>query len=190
MSTPEIRASLLYVSRRWRGLWRDVDQVQDLVEALKAGEAWAARSAAQALAPALSRVTTRGTFITAAPRSRPDRPSLAPLVKHLAELLGCVAVAPLLERAEPVPSSRLLRRGGLAGVCAERHASTICAVGPVPRGPVVVIDDVVTTGATLMACQQVLRRAGCPSAIALAALARASRPPFERAPDPPSGKAR
>ena len=40
------------------------------------------------------------------------------------------------------------------------------------------ICDVATSGATLRACEQVLRAAGCRAPITLAAVARSARPPF------------
>ncbi len=181
MCGPDVHAALTYVSRRWRGLWPAIDDVQDLIEGLKVGEAWAAGLGAGRLAEQLRDVVAPGGVIAVAPRSRPGRPSLAPLARCLAKLLGCRARPNLLVRRRPVPSSRRLRRRGRPGVPLQRHATTIRVVGPLPRRPLLVVDDVVTSGATLLACERVLREAGCLGPIALAAVARTKRPPFAKA---------
>ena len=53
MPASGIHAALEYVSRRWRGLWPALDEVQDLIEAPKRGERRAAAVCAAELAKIL-----------------------------------------------------------------------------------------------------------------------------------------
>jgi ComF family protein len=76
-------------------------------------------------------------------------------------------IAVALARRSGLPLVRALRRGGRSsrqlGASREaRRAATLdFRVRAAPPEHVVLVDDVHTTGATLHACAEVLRRAGC-----------------------------
>ena len=90
------------------------------------------------------------------------------LAAAVARSSGVRFVPRLLERARATEQQARLGRTDRAGNV--RGAFRIA--GPLPRGRVVLVDDVVTTGSTLAACVEVLRARGCEVVGALA-LARA-----------------
>jgi predicted amidophosphoribosyltransferase len=70
----------------------------------------------------------------------------------------------LLARRGRGPEARRAQTG--ASAAARRRGPSFTARGPVP-GPVVVVDDVTTTGATLRAAAEALRAAGAPWVVGL-----------------------
>lgn len=90
-------------------------------------------------------------------------PHMLRLARHCAEALAsrgaAAAVAPALELGagarDAVGLSRVQREANLAGRVHTRRAGL-----PPPGTPVVLLDDVVTTGATAAACTRALREAG------------------------------
>jgi predicted amidophosphoribosyltransferase len=83
----------------------------------------------------------------------------------LAQALAARTGLPLLELLERTDDGR--RQVGRARSQRVRRPPRFIALRPA-LGPVVLVDDVVTTGATLGACAHALRQAGCSSEKALA----------------------
>lgn len=109
----------------------------------------------------------------AARRSRghdPVRALAARAARRLAARGWPVELAPVLAQRRRVADQ--------AGLSAARRAGNLRgafrAAGPVPRGPCVLVDDVVTTGATLAEAARALREAGArvPLAVTVAATRR------------------
>lgn len=85
------------------------------------------------------------------------------------ELLGRQVAArahleclPLLERPRTRDQRRLSAQGRIANL-----SRRFAVQGPIPRGGLLLVDDVMTTGATLCAAAEALRSAGCPVLYAL-----------------------
>lgn len=94
------------------------------------------------------------------------------LAKRLARALGCPLVSRALERTRPTrPQTELTRRERLLGP----SGSFAARPGEVGERAVLLLDDVVTTGATLRAASQALRAAGARRVTSLA-LAAAPEP--------------
>lgn len=98
----------------------------------------------------------------------------ADLAQRLARATGARFAPLFFERLRPTPSQKGMsadqRRRNLAGAIGVRAASVATAHG----AHVVIIDDVMTTGATLNACARAARKAGAASVEALV-LARAMK---------------
>ena len=180
-SSIPIYTVFVYISRtRYRGMYAECDDVQDLVQKLKDGDRSATQEAAAALADHPSLRGFRGVVIPA-PRSSAGRSSLAGFARELVDLgVGSRVEVPVV-RHTPVESSRLRRREGLPGVPAEEHLRTLGVGehGIDPKEDVLIVDDVVTTGATINSIAQVLRDGGHRGKIIGAAVASTEPNPTE-----------
>ncbi len=101
----------------------------------------------------------------------------AELARMVAPLLGATLAPDLAQRVRATPEQSRLdaaaRRRNLAGAFTVSGHPQGCAAGRVPRR-VLVIDDVVTTGATVRELSHTLRAAGAEEVVVLA-IARAGR---------------
>ena len=88
------------------------------------------------------------------------------LALALAAVVPSASVVVAVTRVHPVPSSHRRRRSGCDGLTPAEHASSFeCSAVLDPSRPVVLVDNVLVSGATAMGAALVLRR---PDAIALA----------------------
>lgn len=150
-------------------VWRHEGVVRDLVLRLKLGGGrTCAEPLIDGLVQALHRSGTSADAVTWPPCSRADKRRRG--FDH-AELLGRGVAAAL-----GLPASPLLRRAirvadqaGLSGE--DRRINLVGAFGPAAPSPgrVLLVDDVVTTGATLRACAEILTGAGAAHVEAFAA---------------------
>lgn len=166
-----------YLSRtRHRGYSTACDQVQDLVDAVKLEDPRALRSAARLMA---YHPRVRGTraVLVPAPRSGAGRASRALAQALLLEGTG-LRVVEAVVRETSTASSRLARRVGQAGTTEADHVRSMRYAGGLrPFDDVLLVDDVLTTGATLRAMVQVLRAAGHQGRIGAVVVAAAPKIP-------------
>ena len=155
-----------YVSPRHRQLTPREEHVRAVAYALKVPDPAAVHEAALAMAS----LVPPGAALVPIPSSAGSLTANAALAGALAGLTGGY-VAPILRRASPVEASHQRRRRGEHGLLPEAHAASFAATGPVPPGPVVLVDNVVTSGATLEGAWRVL---GSPARMIGVAYARAS----------------
>lgn len=135
-----------------------------VIRALKEeGRTGLARALAPALAHALAAVAPAGAIVTPVPSSRTaDRRRGYRLVELMLRHAGVRSERVLRVQRAPADQRGLgrdARRANVAGAFVARGA---------PAGPIVVVDDVVTTGATLAEAVRALRAAGAREVIGVA----------------------
>lgn len=150
-----------------------------VVLSLKAGDAAAARAVAKRLIAENPKLRRFRGVIVPAPRSTIARLPHTHLAQALHNLGVGTQVATLVKRTRDVPSSRMLRRRGEPGLTSEQHEETLRAQEGYKNLPVLIVDDVFTTGATLRATIQVLKRAGYRGPFSAAVAAYAIESPNE-----------
>lgn len=144
--------------------WVYDDRAAELVQALKYAERPAlAAGLGASLAAALPRSWQRPDLVLEVPLHRTrERERGYNQAAGLADALAATLAAPrwpgaLIRTRATVPQARLggeARRRNLAGAFAARHPERL------DGRRIVLVDDVLTTGATLEACLEVLHRAG------------------------------
>lgn len=142
-----------YVSPRERELTTKEAVVRGVSYGLKYADPPALTEAVRVMAPLLPKRATLVPIPTSSGNLEPN----AELAARLAAATGGV-VARLIERRRPVPSSRERRLRGDPGLTAEDQERSLRATGAVPSGPVVLIDNVLTTGATFEGAWRTLGR--------------------------------
>jgi predicted amidophosphoribosyltransferase len=170
LSAPSNRQAIPEIDRVVAA-WEHDGAARNLVLDLKLGGArWAAEPMAAAMCAAAARAGLRGDVVTWVPGRRRDTAQRGYdhaelLARRVARRLGLRQVG-TLRRIRPVGDQASLaardRFANLAGAFVAR---------PCPAA-VVLVDDVVTTGATAAACGAALRAAGATSVEVLAACRR------------------
>lgn len=152
----------VYVRPRLRSLTAEEERVREIARRLKVGDAEAIEQAAREMAPAIP----AGAVLVPIPGHSGDLwPNLV-LCRAIADVVGCRVVA-AIRREAAVESSRERRKRGLGSVPPEgqRMVAVRRALDGL-SGPILFIDNVVTTGSTFEAARRAL---GCGFGVAYAA---------------------
>lgn len=117
------------------------------------------------LAPAMARVLRAvpdGVVLVPVPASAPSlrRRGFAPVAELLRLAAGTHVVVPVLRAARRPLHGAQKSRDRRARAAAVRGNFVVLDAAPVPGTPVLIVDDVLTSGATMAECARVLRAAG------------------------------
>ncbi len=137
-----------YVSPRERNLMPAEAEVRDTAYGLKTAEPLAVERAASRMAERVA----RGSVLIPVPNSQGDTSANRALARAIALRAGAV-VEDVLRREAPVESSRERRTRGVPGLQVEQHRITATRV---PRGNLVLVDNVITTGNTMESARRAL----------------------------------
>lgn len=149
----EFRVAASYVSPRERELTAEEDWVRKIAYALKDGNGLAIAEASlrmEELVPA-------GAVLVPVPNSSGDTSANRKLADVLAAVTGG-QVADVLGRNVNVQSSTSRRKSGVPGLPRDAQARSMELSGVLPEGQVVLIDNVITTGATMLGTWDALGR--------------------------------
>jgi predicted amidophosphoribosyltransferase len=135
-------------------------KARQLVLDMKRGDRQAAKVIAKWLVRKYPRLLDfKGTVVPAARSTKERKPHLH-FANALFELGVGSSVADLFQRTKDLPSSRGRRQAGLPGTTMEEHLGSLAVTGEPVQGGVLIVDDVITSGAMLKASVRVLKRAG------------------------------
>lgn len=164
------------------------EKARQLVLAMKSGD----RQAANVIAKWLVRkypqlLNFKGTVVPAARSTKERKPHLH-FANALLELGVGSGVAALFQRTKDLPSSRERRQAGLPGTTMEEHLDSLAVTGEPVQGGVLIVDDVITSGAMLKASVRSLKRAGFSGPfLAATAAVTIAEPSAEQALSPKEG---
>lgn len=142
-----------YVSPRERELTNREAVIRGVSYGLKYADPPAIAEAVRVMAPLLPKRASLVPIPTSSGNLEPN----AELAARLAAVTGGVVVR-LIGRRSAVPSSRERRLRGEPGLTPEEQEDSLVVTGDLPAGPVVLIDNVLTTGATFEGTWRALGR--------------------------------
>lgn len=154
------RGLFRYVSPRERPLSAKERRIREVAYGLKDADAKAIRYASRFMAGYLP----PDVVLVPIPTSTGSRRANMALAEAIARKLGA-RVADVLRRERPVESSRARRIEGRCGLRPEKHG---IKARYRPRGNIVFIDNVITTGSTVEAARRAIGGRGCGLAFARA----------------------
>lgn len=117
--------------------------------------------ALEAVAGEMASLIAEGSQLVPVPSSSGINRSILVLATKIAALVPGTRAVEAVLRIRPVPSSHLLRKSGRPGLAVEDHVASM-SLNPDalldPEMPVIAIDNVITSGNTVTATEQVLGR--------------------------------